>query len=160
MFTLRHFSREMLEDVDELFDRFTTPAQREDAFRLFLDREAIATMGQRGWNVANHTAAHYPVEGRAFADLAEEFEECEREIVSLTGRRSDYWTVPFGAADIGEVLRAADPFRGHRYIVVVGDRVNTPESCADARVLFRISAPAGSPQELVRRIEAAQPEVA
>ena len=60
-FTITHFSDDVLAVIDELYERFTTPAQRADAYRMFLQPDDVADLQARGWEVSNHTARHYPV---------------------------------------------------------------------------------------------------
>lgn len=150
-FTLDRFSQGVLEEIDEVFQRFTTTAQREDAFRVFLDRAAVGRLRERGWCVANHTAAHYPVSQDHGLDLlCLEFQECERAIQAYGGTPSAYWVLPFDWSTSRDVVRGADDCRWDRYLVFAGNRPNTHESCLPRRTLYRYAAPIGTSERLLR----------
>lgn len=156
-YTLDNFSFEILGYIDELFNRFTTSVQREDAFRMFMDRNAVLAMLGRDWTIANHTAAHYPIsEDNCLHLLPKEFNECEEVIKSICKEQSHYWVLPFDINSSARVVSEADSIRGNRYIVYCGDRRNTPEYCNTDRVLYRIYAPVGSPQRLLEKLKEAK----
>jgi peptidoglycan/xylan/chitin deacetylase (PgdA/CDA1 family) len=157
VFTQLRFSPDVLRAIDELFERFTTPAQRADAFRMFMDPTAIGDLARQGWTIANHTASHYPVAEENCAHLlVDQFHECETEIMSIVGAPSRYWVLPFGAHTPAAALRAAESVRMDRRLVFVGDRVNTIASSTDG-VLYRFIAPTGSAARLVKLIGQASP---
>ena len=152
-FTLDNFSEEVLAYIEELFNRFTSPQQRADAFRMFEDREGIKSLQKQGWVIANHSAGHYPVTQAHSLNLLEaEFLECEREIQEICGTFSNYWVLPFDRLTAPNVLNVADRCREERYIVFVGGRINTPNSMEKERVLYRISAPSDEPVALLKSI--------
>ncbi len=152
-FTLENFSEEVLAYIDELFNRFTSPQQRDDAFRMFEDREGVKRLQKQGWTIANHSAGHYPVSQAHSLNLLEtEFLECEREIEDICGTISNYWVLPFDRLTAPNVLEVADRCREGRYIVFVGGRMNTLSSMEKERVLYRIGAPSDEPAELLKRI--------
>jgi peptidoglycan/xylan/chitin deacetylase (PgdA/CDA1 family) len=147
-FTLDHFSQEILEDINALFDRFTTPAQREDAYRVFLDRAAVQRLRDHDWCITNHSGGHYPIaHAHSLSRLCTEFQECDARILEICGR-STYWVLPFDYNSSKEVVRITDACRGDRHLVYVGNRRNTPEACQAERVLYRFSAPIGPPERL------------
>lgn len=154
-YTLDNFSLEIVAYIDELFNRFTTPAQREDAFRMFMDRDAVQTLLNMGWIIANHTAAHYPIsQEHSLNLLAEEFQECEAEIESICHEPSDYWVLPFNSSP--ETVSIANSYRGDRYLVFVDNRINTPELCNSDRILYRIGVQVGYSQGLMDSLERVQ----
>ena len=149
-FTLDSFSQEILDYIDELFVRFTTPAQRDDAYRMFLVRESIRLMYDRGWDITNHSAGHYPIGyEQNLSLLCPEYQECEAEIQDICGEPSRHWVLPFDRNTSEDVVRVADSCRGNRYIVFVGDRPNTYQTCNATRVLYRFFAPVGSSGRLL-----------
>jgi peptidoglycan/xylan/chitin deacetylase (PgdA/CDA1 family) len=153
-FTRLQFSADVLADIDELFERFTTPQQRADAFRMFMDRGTIERLWRRGWTIANHTAAHYPVcEPNCFHLLPDTFREGDEEVVSICGKPSTYWVLPFDTESPAAVIDASTPWREDRHLVFVRNRANTPASCGEARVLYRFSAPIGSARQLIGLLE-------
>jgi peptidoglycan/xylan/chitin deacetylase (PgdA/CDA1 family) len=156
-FTEDRFSPDVLRAVEEEYERATTPAQRADAFRLFLDGDGVRRLHRAGWTVANHTAAHYPVaQAHSLSLLREQFEECEAAIEALCEHPSDHWVLPFDRKRSPDLLRAVEDARGDRALVLVGDRANTPARCADRRVLYRVTVPVVPPRalaRLLRRVE-------
>ena len=153
VFTLDNFSEEVLAYIDELFRRFTSHQQRDDAFRMFEDREGVKNLQKQGWTIANHSAGHYPVsQVHSLNRFQTEFLECEREVQEICGTPSNYWVLPFDRLTAPNVLDVADRCREERYIVFVGDRMNTPSSMEKERVLYRINAPSDEPAELLKSI--------
>ena len=158
-FTLDNFSREVLEYVDELFVRFTSTEQREDAFRIFDSRDGILSLHQQGWTIANHTAGHYPISREHSLHLLEtEFLECEREIEGICGTPSDYWVLPFGRHEAPNLIDVANRYRENRHIVFVGNRVNRTSSMDEERALYRIGAPVHDSAKLLENLAAAAQE--
>jgi len=149
-FTLDHFSPVFLDYIDELWRRFTTPQQREDAAEMFLEARDIAELFDSGWTIANHTAGHYPVsQEHSLPRLCGEFEECQQWIRDSCGTDSGYWVVPFDWNSSDKAVEAADRCRGDRYLVFMGNRGNFPGPRADRRLLFRLG-PEGSAADLLR----------
>jgi peptidoglycan/xylan/chitin deacetylase (PgdA/CDA1 family) len=152
-FTLDNFSEKILEDINELFVRFTTPAQREDAYRIFLDREAVRLLYDRGWDIVNHSAGHYPIsQEHSLSLLCPEFQECEAEIQDICRTPSRYWVLPFDANTSQDVVRAAGSCRGDRYLVFIGSRRNTAQACNPERILFRFAITDVSAESLINRL--------
>jgi peptidoglycan/xylan/chitin deacetylase (PgdA/CDA1 family) len=148
-FTLQSFSREVLAEIDDLFLRWTTAAQREDAYRMFLDRDAVRMLRDRGWCVANHSAGHYPVsQDHSLALLGPEFQECETAIREISGNPSRYWVLPFDHRTSQELIRVADSCREDRYLVFVGNRRNTVQTCLPRRTLYRYGVPIAAAEGL------------
>ncbi|MFC1495127.1 hypothetical protein ACFL6W_07600 [Thermodesulfobacteriota bacterium] len=156
-FTLEHFSLDILSHIEELYQRFTTLTQRNDAFRMFINSDSIKPVFDRGWVIANHTAGHYTVSPEyGLQSLFEEFQECEVSIKSICQSPSQHWVLPFDRPSPLENTRTTNGIRGDRCWVVVGNRRNTSESYNNTRVLYRISAPIGLPRELTDQLIAAQ----
>ena len=154
-FTLDSFSAEILQDIDDLWCRFTTPAQRQDAYRMFMSREEIRHLFDYGWEIANHTAGHYPVfQEHSLQLLSAQFQECEEEIQGICGRPSRYWVVPFDRKNSADGVKVADACRGDRHLVYVGNRRNNAHTCSAARVLFRYSTET-SAERLAQRLRKA-----
>lgn len=152
-FTLNHFSAALCEEINDLFLRFTTPAQRRDAFRMFMDRSMVKNLHDRGWSVANHSGGHYPIsQNHSLSLMNPEFEQCEEMIQEICEKPSDYWVIPFDYRSSKDVLSVANKSRGDRYIVFVRDTFNTPHICRAERVLYRICVPTGSPDRLIGRL--------
>ena len=152
-FTLNHFSMELLSEINEVFVRFTTPAQRNDANRMFMDRSAVKSLFDLGWCVANHSGGHYPIaKDHSLTLMNPEFEQCEDVIQEVCGKPSDYWVLPFDYRSSREVLPVANKSRGDRYLVFVRDTYNTPQLCNEERVLYRIGVPTGSPDMLFDKL--------
>jgi peptidoglycan/xylan/chitin deacetylase (PgdA/CDA1 family) len=128
--TKSNFSERMNQIVDEVYCRFTTPAMRADAFRLFDDAEGIAELVRSGWLIANHSAAHYPLtKNFTYEAVAKDLAECEG-LVKQLNPHNRHFVVPFDYIDPMHVDKVAEKFS----IVHVRDRVNTIESFASGRI--------------------------
>lgn len=118
------FSLEAVGAIDEVYMRFTTPAFRADAWRLYADYDQIRFTADEGWLIANHSAAHYPiVDHRAWDDIEADLEECGRIVRDFEGA-DRYRVSPFSVAE-GErrerLLHSA-------MLVQVENRANTPDT--------------------------------
>lgn len=149
VFCLERFSSEVLGAIDDVFERFTSDLERRDAFRLFEAPAGLRDLKARGWTIANHTAAHYPVGFDGCADMFEpQFTECEGAYQKLLGEASMFWVLPFGHASDAP----PDTFRrcgGDRYLVLVGDKINEADGGAQP-ILYRIGVPICTGSELIR----------
>lgn len=156
-FTRERFGAEMLSLIGQLFDEATSSATREDAFRIFETPAGMLELHRKGWVIANHSAAHYPVgEKRLHHMLMEQFEECEQWIEELTGKESSYWVMPFDRNTDGASIDAIRKRSGNKSVVRAGDRVNSPASYQSTRVLYRINAPANDRLALQDALRRAQ----
>jgi len=145
-FTLDHFGDDVLAAIDAVYKQFTGEHDRDDAFRLFDDVTGIAALRQAGWEIANHSAAHYPVSEESYLHhFAAEFSECEQAFQTHLGLRSHFWVMPFDRAG-HRAPRLLDVFTqvddADRILVLVGGRPNRPaDPQAQPRVLQRIYPP-------------------
>lgn len=118
------FSTELVGAIDEVYRRFTTPAFRDDAWRLYDDADGNRRLAEEGWLIANHSAAHYPaVEGRPWEEVESDFRECGKLVAGYEG--SDrYWVSPFSF--VPDTRREA--LKGCAVLVQVENRANTAET--------------------------------
>lgn len=147
-FTLQNFSEEILSLIDETYIRFIEEADREDAFRIFETTDGIRQLKEKGWTIANHTAAHYPVgEDRASHLFKSQFDECEEFCQSVLGEQTRFWVLPFDRYEANNLLSAFQKCGGDRYLVLLGNRPN--HQLNDQRILYRFAVPACTGQDLV-----------
>lgn len=151
-FTKQHFSLDLLQEIDAIFQQFTSDRHRQDAFRMFEDQSGLLALSQAGWLITNHTAAHYPVSEDAYADhFFEQFVECEHYLSSLFPFTTpEFWVLPFESIGyrIQAMLTTPPPELQKRILVLVGDRMNYSSQPLQ-HVLFRINAPPCSGKELL-----------
>jgi peptidoglycan/xylan/chitin deacetylase (PgdA/CDA1 family) len=125
--SLDSFSPALLDDIDALYERFTSPEVRADAFRLFDDWDGLRALRDSGWTIANHSASHYPLlESSAVQFMAEQFTECERVMEREMGVASTFWVAPFDRPDKRDprFQETFDACAGGRTLVLVGHRIN------------------------------------
>jgi hypothetical protein len=138
--TLDKFNDEVLAIIDALFSEAAPEIVRQDAFRAFETPDGVLDLQKRGWVVANHSAAHYPIgEPHVMDPLLSQFEECEKYLHTLTGRESIFWVFPF---DRNVVQHAIDIIREKypaKVVVLVRNRSN--RTVDTHNVLHRIDAP-------------------
>jgi len=155
-FTLDSFSESVLQAIHQVYDDFTSAELREDAFRLFETPEGLQELAAENWNPANHTAAHYPVgESQGLPFLEDQFNECEDAIVEVLGEPSEFWVLPFDRPRRRSeaLMQAFETCAGGRWLVLVGNRLNTPATLATGR-LFRIAAPICRGKRFTRALKA------
>jgi hypothetical protein len=102
----------------------------------FMAMEDIIALKNRGWLIANHTAAHYPVLDEARA--AKSFTECDKFLQDLecAGRR--YWVVPFGWGYKEKVMETIT--KGTDKIIVwVGDQRTRSQDLNMRRCIYRVA---------------------
>jgi peptidoglycan/xylan/chitin deacetylase (PgdA/CDA1 family) len=148
---LRALSRErfdsgIIEIIDAVFDEAVTESVHKDAFRGFETGEGVRDLQDRGWTVANHSAAHYPIGEPHVMDIVlEQFDECESYLQTLTGRASDFWVFPFDIKLTGEAVDLVRRERSDKAVVLVRNRPNT---AGDPCILTRIQAPVSDRRRL------------
>jgi len=155
-FVMDHFSFEIAAIIDEVYRKFTTQRDRDDAFRIFDTIEGMRELHENGWVISNHSSAHYPVsEASHIAHFAAEFQECEDALHDHIGSDTDFWVLPFDRKSLdNDTLLAhfekADG--GERHLVLVGDRINTNDS-AKEKIIYRIEPPYLKSTELIRYLD-------
>ena len=141
-FVIRRFGEDVLSVINTLYDEAVNPSVQEDAFRIFDTPDGLVGLHKRGWLIANHSAAHYPI-GDAVLDgtVNDGFEECDRFIRGITGTESNDWVSPFGH-NLPPAIAAGQTHGREKTLVLVGDRVNMTHAFQRSRLLYRIAAPA------------------
>jgi Polysaccharide deacetylase len=154
-FTLDRFGDDVLSTIDRLYEEVANSFLREDAFRAFDTPQGLLELHRKGWIIANHSAAHYPIgEKHVTTDLLEQFFECEQFIKSLINEESDFWVFPF---DRNIEWSAIDAIRQRvgKHVVLMRDKVNVPSGQEDSGLLYRIHAPANDRRQLTSALLAA-----
>ena len=152
-FTLDHFSAAILAAIGEVYQNFSTEPDRRDAFRLFDDVEGIAELHRHGWEIANHSASHYPVsEDSYIQQFGAEFGRCESALHQHLGLETRFWVMPFDrkgkrSARLRAVFEQEDGRA--RTLVLVGHRINTSLQ-KQGNLLYRIYPPYEDGAGLIR----------
>ena len=154
-FTLNNCSQEIIDLIDELFTRFTTEHTRKDVFRHFDTVEGLRFLRDQGWELSNHTAAHYPVSGETgFQSFEQQFGECERELNQAFDLTSKYWVLPF-ASPFDEPGKTQQRFEAvesdERVMVYVGSKINVNPELHQRR-LSRILLPVAGTRALLKTL--------
>lgn len=148
-FTLMEFSPDLLRIIDGLFDRWASHAVQKSAFTIFETEEGLKTLQARGWLLANHSAAHYPLNAKQSCDvMLEAFKECDLFMKGVFGEESEYWVVPFGTGMNRQCLDLIKGMSPRKEVALVGNRVNTPRTAADG-VIYRINAPVSNKRQII-----------
>jgi len=143
-FVMDHFSLEIVEQIDAIYRQFTRKLDREDAFRIFDTIEGVEILQRNGWEIANHSSAHYPLSEASHIDhFAEEFHECEEVLEKYLGAKTNFWVLPFDrkSLEIDNLLtyfHQADD--ASRHLVLVGDKINTTYD-PGKKIIYRIEVP-------------------
>lgn len=141
--TMDLFTPAIVEEIDAVYRRFTNEDDRRDAFRIFDTWTGVRALRERGWTIANHGAAHYPVmESSALTLMAEEFGECESAFEREMGSPSEFWVAPFdrGAKRDPAYVTTFESCAGGRSLVLVGNKAN--KMYEQGKPIFRIGPPA------------------
>lgn len=153
MFIIDHFNPAVLAALNSVYHSITTPAQREDAFRVYDDAQGIKVLMNNGWEICNHSTAHFPIGEEKCASIAyEHFAACEQELFKAFGVETRYWVIPFDREqhrgrhvwDMAKKLKE----NGKR-LVLVGNRMNISDADPNS-VIYRIAPPKTNGDELVR----------
>ncbi|MEA3492539.1 MAG: polysaccharide deacetylase family protein [Campylobacterota bacterium] len=152
-FTMNRFSLEIVEDIDSIYRDFCAEYARKDAFRIFDTVEGIRTLYRNGWEISNHSSAHYPIsEDSHIGNFKSEFDECEEALCRHLDIESRYWVVPFDRQK-SRSLQLFDLFEDSddkdRSLVLVGNRFNQTYN-PQKRIIHRIDLPYLQGEDLVR----------
>jgi peptidoglycan/xylan/chitin deacetylase (PgdA/CDA1 family) len=146
-FTIDRFGDDVLAVIDGLYDDAANPELKDDAFRVFETTDGLGELHRRGWTIANHSAAHYPI-GEPHVPLdtmLEQFDECERFIQDTFGEASRYWVFPFDINVTDEAIGRVTAHAPERTVTLVRNRANRPRNgdpgTLPSRPLYRIEAP-------------------
>jgi peptidoglycan/xylan/chitin deacetylase (PgdA/CDA1 family) len=143
-FVLDHFSLEIVHEIDQIYNRFAGSSAKEDIFLLYDNAAGINTLKDHLWEIANHTASHFPVgESTYISKFDDEFSTCNDVIEQKIGSRSDFWVVPFERKDkrdkyLWQVFNLSCP--ENEKLVLVGNRANV-NSVSNKRIIHRVNSP-------------------
>ena len=155
-FVMDHFSLEIVEMIDSVYVDFSKDFVREDAFRIFDTMEGIKVLHENGWEISNHSSAHYPVsEERHIQNFKKEFEECEKVLHQYLGINTEFWVIPFDRKSLkAESLLKVfhDSNDKDRHLVLVGDKFNQKYNTQE-KILHRIEPPYLDGKDLVRYLK-------
>jgi peptidoglycan/xylan/chitin deacetylase (PgdA/CDA1 family) len=141
-FTLDNFSKEILKEIDLTYEQFSPKYFREDSFRIFDTIDGIDFLLKNNWEIANHSASHYPVtEESSITIMEDEFLKCDEAIKNLFNMKTPYWVAPFDRTH----KRADKLFEkfnnlneSTKYLVMVGNKINY--SITD-NIIYRFTVP-------------------
>jgi peptidoglycan/xylan/chitin deacetylase (PgdA/CDA1 family) len=154
-FSLTSFSADILGAIDKLYVERTSAATREDDFKIFDTPDDIVQMHRLGWEIANHSAAHYSCPNSHFVpDAIRQFEEAEEAIKAWTGTAPRFWVLPFGMEADGFLSQAILQRSPSRTPVAVGQKANR-SNAAQPTTLYRICPRATDRRSLARELLAA-----
>lgn len=152
-FCMNEFSKQIVDYIDELFSIHCSKALSNDAFRLFDPVDNILKLKKAGWEIANHTASHYPVgEDQGISLFHDEFAECQKVLETMLDVSSQYWVLPFDREQYRSdklISTFTETSGNDQYLVLVGDKVNDQTDLSN-RVINRFNVPIASSSELVR----------
>lgn len=158
-FIMANFKESVIKEIDAVFNELCSKDEQKYAFRLLEAADSLSALKKKGWVIANHTAAHYPVgEDNLLKYFKGQFAECEARYNRLFKENSKFWVLPFDVIGrnlpFGQpeyypknIIKAFNKCGGSRYLVFVGDRPNEKANI-NKKVIFRINAPAYSGREL------------
>ena len=147
--TMDNFSIEIVDTINSLYEKATNPWFREDAFRLFMNEQQVKELHNEGWEIANHSAAHYPISEKTFKqELNNQFVECELFIKKSLEKESNYWVLPFDRTN-KTVVNHSDISDSNKKLVFVSNKVN---QYGQKDVLYRIGIPQVSGKELIKHL--------
>jgi len=155
-FVMDHFSLDIVDIIDSVYEMFVSKHVREDAFRLFDTMDGIQKLYQHGWEISNHTTSHYPVaEESHISYFKEDFDVCEQALQKHLNIETKFWVIPFDRQNtrserLKEVFYDSDD--KNRYLVLVGNKSNQIHDPSD-RIIHRIEPPYVDGKGLVRYLK-------
>lgn len=158
-FTFENFSESIVEEIDNIYRKFASELERNDAFRLFETKEGLLELKKRKWILSNHTASHYPISEDSFIDNFEkQFTECESRYKELFKEESKFWVLPFENFRTKKLIetfrQCTNKCTNNRYLVLCGNRINKYSNIKE-NVLFRIGVPFCTGNKLLQFIRGA-----
>lgn len=159
-FVMNSFSEEIVELIDSVYNVLTKEYTRKDAYRLFDDINGIKKLHNNGWEIANHSANHYPIgEDTYIHKLKDEFEECEKTLNKSLNVKTKYWVLPFDR-DKHRSCKLIKDFTklndANRYLVLVGNKVNINydnQGCVIFRIVFPLGSVGSDRKDIVKHLE-------
>ena len=161
-FTLDHFSDEIVTAIDEVYRKFSDERTRLDAFRLFDDVSGIAKLRDHGWEIANHSASHYPVSEDSYIhEFGGEYKRCDDALHKHLGLDTRFWVMPFDrkgkrSAQLMDVFKQEDD--RNCSLVLVGHKINTSLQ-KQGNLLYRIYPPYENGAGLIRFLDRIPPAI-
>lgn len=146
-----HFSLELHELINELYEEMTSPLIREDAKRLYDGVDGNKKLLDSGWLLTNHSQSHYPVTNDGLIHLLEsQYKTCDQHIKDSFGIDTAYWVLPFDRPQKSpKLIPTFNAITKEKTLVFVGDKVNNNP---DNEVLYRVSVPYFEGKELLKYI--------
>lgn len=152
-FVMDHFSEEVVTHIDTVFAQCAPEQIRKDSLRIFDDFTGVRELHNEGWEIANHSASHYPIgESSYIHKFQEEFEKCESVLKDHLGAETNFWVIPFDRKrdpNLYETFAKADS--RDRTLVLLGDKVNKNFN-QGKRVLHRIMPGLVKGNEVVKKL--------
>ena len=149
--SMDNFSIDIINIIDEVYKQYSRDIDREDAFRYFETIEGIEQLYSNGWEIANHSASHYPISEASYIDnFLDEFLVCAKFLEDIIGSDSRFWVLPFDrdSVDMKRVFNILQSNNIDRVIVRVQDRVNLKYE----NILYRIEPPYLRGREFIKYI--------
>ncbi len=152
-FTMDRFSPDIINIIDEVYREWTGEIDREDAFRVFDTKEGLKELAAGGWEIANHSSAHYPVSEESYSHrFIDEFEECAELIRDIRGDDSLFWVLPFDRNSVNAEKIFSMLYESSiddKVLVRVGNKFNLSNKY-NYKLLYRIEPPSLSGVALVK----------
>ncbi len=154
-FTLTNANEEIINVINDIYDRFASPLQRHDAWRLFDTVEGIQHLRQIGWDISNHTCGHFPLRDTTpFFGIESQFEKCEKLINEHLRLDTTFWVLPFARPfyDAAEYQKQFESIAPEDKVMVYGHDLLNKRGELHRRTLYRISARLIRSHQLVKQL--------
>lgn len=126
LWTLENFSTNVLNIIDQIYNKITSEDFRIKSFNIFDDTEGIEYLHKKGWLICNHTSAHYPIPiGENWSFMEEQFQECETALKEYLGKYS-FWVLPFDYGELRKRFSETIPLNSYDNRVIVRVRNRCP----------------------------------
>jgi len=153
-FTLDNFSKDILVQIDRTYKECTSEEYRKDSFRIFDTIKGLKFLIKNGWEIANHSASHYPVtEESAIRYFNDEFKICDNFISETLGFKSKFWVSPFDrihkrSENLFSEFKKVN--KKNKFLVLVGNKINKQ---IDNNVIYRIWVPDLDGKSLIKYLK-------
>ena len=153
-YSINNFSKDILNEINNTYNEFSPNYFRKDAFRIFDTIEGIKFLLNNDWELANHSASHYPITEQSSISLMEnEFMKCDKIIRKLFNIITPYWVAPFDRPNY-RADKLFDKFNdindGSKYLVMVGNKINFN---INDYIIYRFSVPLVNGKNLVYHLK-------
>lgn len=147
--SVENFAPIIVDVMDNIFRNQGLKKILKKGKKLFMDKEDLKKIKDKGWFIANHTSRHYPILDKDISESS--FLECDIFLKNMGIDGRNYWVVPFGFGFNRELLSNIIKNK-NKIKVLVGNEKTVSDDLNNHRQINRIAVGAESASNLKERL--------